>query len=655
MTPKYVIVENVAGYEAVAPQLGQDESVVWFTSSAYLLEKLTHGGVAVRSIEDTVTQEDLNTVGWVTLELCKAWGVFFDEQPFSQELELKAGQTLLPQLRLMLVCALSKALLAQHWMTGVLDQGAQAWVVGNPSLSSVAVDFVRFAESDSLFYRILQQSSWSEGIHFVESEPESMSHKPAPIGRKAYWICRGLTVFNAEPSKWLYALWRRMREGTTLSLAGQSPKRDIYIAGNNELIKETLWPLLRQKAQLHLLHMPKHANAMGAPLGDQEAAQLEHELCVLGQKILDHHGYSGPAVHAMLQLCAQRLRLWVSHFTAEAKHLRQVFGWSHENDVRPLLLSHGLTDPKELLFYQVMRQKKLPIVEVQHGGSAGLSHAHRGIVDLAEINACQASVVYNQNFQKFYAEHLAERMPPTCISGAPSITRRDKAPKLFRQAARSILNLKGNRRVVMYLANMLYGNSLNMPYGHLDTHYAKTQKQVAVDVFGKVDAECLVKIYPPRRFQDPHPLTVCKDLPKQVRVISQYDFRYLRAASDLLILDIPYGTLGWGLAANKPTVLLDLPFNAVLPHMKPIFEAALFYVDTQQTGWVEQLQDLINMPKQKLEKQWAQKAEARRDFLERCLLGPTGDPGKRIADFVMEFEEGLNNQEAVSQLEAVHV
>jgi hypothetical protein len=640
---QHILVERWSGYEtACGFDCGSDQAV-WHTASPYVLERLTQEGRHAVSVESLTDQRELDSLGCMALEILRKWGRLLDDSQPARQASLPLGRLILPQLRLLLVPILVRAVLADRWARQVVEQaGASCSVVSVRSLSRVHPGFARFKDADTLMAWLLARSEWKNRLRIIHQEGSAVQTSAAS-GHGRSRIEQALGWANAGASKLAYGLWLRWRKGKAVRLPWKTPKKEIFLFGNNELVKESFLALLRRGARLSMLSLPK-------PAGDGRFAMpviLDEQLrSLLSRSFLESTAsHDSPCMRTAAETAIERLENFFGVFLPYADRASREFASPGAGSRLPsAVLSHGLTDPLELLFYHLARRSRIPIVEVQHGGSAGLTHAHSGSVELAEINACQASVVYNRNFEAYYRSRLNGRMPPTLISGAPSVTRRDRHPRLARRLARRMLGVSPKDRAVLYVTNMFYGNSLAMPHGHLDTHYYAFQRQIILNVLPQIPATGLVKLYPTSAQAEPHPLLALRDLAPNVRIVQRGDFRYLRSGADVLILDVPYGTLGWALAADVPTVFLDMPSNPLLPEIVPRIEKALFRVDCSQPDWPMRLRSLLQMDPALLSGRWRSMLAERAAFMEECLLGPAGQPGNRIADFTLDFQTRETNK-----------
>lgn len=634
MNVRHVLVESTAAYEAMDSLRGDE--VVWHTASPFLLERLCRQGPRVESLEAGIAQEELNALGEPALRIAKAWGRRLDSIEAATLARLSIGAAVLPQLKLLIVPLLVRAILADRWATRVVSTAEKPSVVGSPELSSPTPWSMKFANSDTLYFHVLKRSPWASCVEFVASEPRRTGG-PADAARRSRSDC-WWTMSSASASKFCYVLWRRYASGKPWKLPWADAGTEVGLFGNNELIKEAFLPLLVRGATVRELRMPPAAATVsdGWVLGANEREVLRGDLqSILLDLAVD---WKLPSLAGAASLGAERMLAFLDVFLPYVRAARQSPPLNASaRRRRRVALSHGLTDPVERLFHQLVHETRTPIIEVEHGGAAGLSHAHSGSVELAGMNACDASIVYNENFARYYAAHLGQRMPPTFVAGAPSYVR-SRGSRMSRGLARRSIGATPRERVVMYVTNMFFGNGLTMPYIHLDTHYYAFQRRIVCEGLAASPDRCFVKLYPSASRLDPDPLTACADLPPNVALITRGDFRYLRYAADIIVIDVPLSTLGWALGADVPTILLDLPFNPLLPDAAGLADEAVFRIDCTADDWMTGLRDLLTAPASALDRRWEQKRRSRHEFVERYVLGPGGLPGRRVADVAVSFD-----------------
>ena len=90
----------------------------------------------------------------------------------------------------------------------------------------------------------------------------------------------------------------------------------------------------------------------------------------------------------------------------------------------------------------------------------------------------------------------------------------------------------------------------------VESYVFATEKALLCDVYGAVAKTVLYKPYPTQRFPHDARYDELFELPKNVRLIDRADFRYVRAAADIIVTDASQSTLGWCMGAGVPLVCL---------------------------------------------------------------------------------------------------
>jgi hypothetical protein len=218
----------------------------------------------------------------------------------------------------------------------------------------------------------------------------------------------------------------------------------------------------------------------------------------------------------------------------------------------------------------------------------------------------------------------------------PKVNKLIRLKKVQRIAARRMLGLPQRGRVIVFVSNLHFNNYVYSPGSCSDTSYHGFKRTVVYDILGKLKEPGLLKLYPTLRYPDPDPFSAQMELPKNVKVVQFFEYRYLRAVGDVILCDSPQSTLGWVWSAGVPLVFLDLPSNPLLPQVAQDFEKAIFRFDCSRKGWVEEVRSLLELPPEVLKGLWKDKEPARKTVTEKYIAGPPGNAGRRAAGFIVD-------------------
>jgi hypothetical protein len=192
----------------------------------------------------------------------------------------------------------------------------------------------------------------------------------------------------------------------------------------------------------------------------------------------------------------------------------------------------------------------------------------------------------------------------------------------------------GGKRVVGWLTGLYPNNMPFLPHYYRDGSYHELRRRVVSDVLGRIGDDVLLKLYPTMRHADPDPFAGLMTLPANCRTAYLVDFRNIRAAFDVIIIDEPGSALAWCWGTGAPIVVLDTEMHLNGGAAAALREA-VFYVDTASSGWQGELAALLTLPDQELRRRWNAMAERRRAVSEHMVLGPAGAPGRRAAQGIL--------------------
>jgi hypothetical protein len=643
-------IESIAGLKRIRAEQPPGH-FFWYTASVAAWELLIQAGERVQPIEQWMDQDELNATGRLTHTLARDLEECLNKTALSQYLGLALGSAAFPQLKRTLDPLLVRAILAERFMQH--EPSPNIWIAGRTAFSKTSPGFMRFTDHDDLYFALLTRSIYAERFRPLAIAAEANTARGKRRSRSGQRLWNWV---QASPSGMAYRLWRRVTGGRAMQW-GSPVTTDIFIYNCSESIKDAFWLFLKYKACMHELDLgpllyPASAStnrliAMGFDASAQH--ELGQQLQRVFLRLVQAAGYRGPCFEAAAGLLAERLLSFLQAFLPFAEQSKALF--QTLSIPRPrVLLTNGLTDPIERTVYQRAHQQGIHTIVIQHGGSVGLTAHHSENASIFDIAASEGYLHRHSNGRRHYQQVLGSAFPKSRLLGSPRCIHQERFPALMRHMARKALKVRCRQRVIIYVTNVLQGPWLAIPHGHLDSHYYAYLRRIVTDIFTRVDAHCIVKLYPQRSGEEPHPIH-CIPCPANVEVVQNIDFRHIRRAADLIVADVPYSTLGWAMGADIPTVLLDLPTNPLLPEVVPWVEQALFRVDAHQPHWPQALLQLLNHPPAQIAQLWQEKKKQRAAFLRYAVFGPAVRQAPRIAAFALHFHHRLIDDKGKSHAE----
>jgi len=318
-------------------------------------------------------------------------------------------------------------------------------------------------------------------------------------------------------------------------------------------------------------------------------------------------------------------------FADRVKALRQ--------DGQPIVaISNGLYAPRGRIIGRALKERKVPLICFDHG--VGLGVTDRTAATVGDfVCDCDDFLCHNEDNRKRLGGASEDKHQRFDVIGAPAVMRRARFPFLQGLAARAHLGVGMRQPMLLYVCNLLANNRIQ-GWGQIpDSYYDQFRSQV-IDTLPSFCGTSIVKPYPTFRHTDPDPVLI-RSLPNRVRVAPFGEFRHLRWAADVLVLDISSSTLGWAMAPGCPLVYIDNPSNPMSSEAREAIRDAVFFVDAiNDPDWEARLKELLEQPLGTLRATWKQKEKARRVFNETFQLGPPGSAVPRVVSHFWRYMHG---------------
>jgi hypothetical protein len=189
-----------------------------------------------------------------------------------------------------------------------------------------------------------------------------------------------------------------------------------------------------------------------------------------------------------------------------------------------------------------------------------------------------------------------------------------------------------------------------LPHYWRDGAYHSIRKEILFGVLANIDYDVLLKLYPTFRFNDPEPFSFKDEMPKNIVVEQFKDFRSLRAAADVILIDGPGSVLGWAWGCQKPIIYIETGMYTLRDEIAESFREAVFFVDVREGNWRAELAELLGMPVKNLWAEYKLKASKRFDVGVECIFGDRENSGIRLARFLEQYSKSFGDSKTHSLL-----
>lgn len=620
----------------------QNDNVEWFTTSPWIIEKMSLKGEKVHCLENYIQIDKLNKIRHLAYIVGQLVKNHIDNMSNLFPIKIKIGECLFENIQNTFFILCYKAWLLRRWINE--DYGNNKIILGSPKLTQVKFYDISIGRFDTLFAAIASEAKkngWN-GCEVICCESnkngEENIRKMKLVGQSNKE--RLMSILNMPAHTISYKILKKLNF-KNICLRLKNNKTIFIILKECELLEETVPYLIALGYQiifdkLNWLYKDLLPTKLDISYKMFTKPILEKCIKIYRQYDISFDHLQKAVLNILLKRIYQALTYVNPLLKRISKYKDKLDKIMIKNDKQQIaFLTNGLTLPAERLFYQYIKIMKIPVFEFEHGITEGLSHfskyrnLYRNYAN--DYLICFAHRVFDYKSNEYNIKKGG------IVSGAPKTLKNIKAPFIQKIIGQRLFDLKNCKRLITYLAQCTRNNLFYGPFGQNDLEYYKITRKIIYDIFLKIKSNnYLIKLYPSNRYIDPDPFAKLLKYPKNIKVIQYLEFRYIRPIIDVIILDNPQSTLGWAWSARVPLIYLDLPSNPLLPHVADAFDKAIFRIDCSKEGWVEQVRELLLLNHNELLKLWKEKEPIRKKVEEKYIFGPPGNTGKRAAKFIIE-------------------
>lgn len=578
---------------------GWPEGEYWSTSTG--LPYLLPSGVEIRSPEEFVDNALYQAFGKTVLDIQSEMKKHFQEAESEDPRLIDFSSTYAAQFYGSLLCIAYKALLLDRWLNNEPSVGKM--VIGSPQLTAPTPGIFQFGRHDHIFAGLAAE--FDEGVSVLQVPPvdareffESFNSVP-PFDK--VW-----NSLNRTGSSLIYKLARRFFRSI-----GPCRTGTLLIGNETEGIEECF---LRTFARGWRFLKVDFRNANVASTDDLSMDNLRRSLTsTISGQLGDF--ISSNILDVAIDFLWRRMQeafsyhpALVEFYEAQVKAWRGVCGSSD----RPVAyLSSGLYAPEGRILDGCLRRHGIPVICMDHGIGAGLGFRH-DFTAAEAISFSDRYLAFNREIAALYTENRSRETQKITANEAPAVMQRSNFPKSQRAAARKYLGIKRDERVLIYVTNLALNN---VPIGYgtsTDRDYASFQRRL-VDALAVFPGRVIVKPYPAHRYADAEQIWHMP-LPANAKLSPFGEYRHIRWAADLVVLDLCSSTFGWAMNSDAPLIYIDNTSGSMTDRAIKVARQSVFYLSSMERSWERNFQDFLQQPQQDLEAKWTAKAAARKQF-----------------------------------------
>lgn len=634
---RHVLVDDVQSLRAA----GVTDGAIW-SCSAGLAQILARENVGsdVASPEALIDSNLHDSLGRAVLKARSGIHAALATQEHASNPKPHFAATHVAQLYALFLLFATKGLILRKWLEAT--EKYERVVIGCPALSDPQGLSMQVGIHDHVFAAIVHEmTSQADESPSLLSVPRVDARKFWAEFERVPAFDKAFNIVNRSGSSVAYQIWRRVS-----TEAGRGDRGTILLLSSNEGIEECFLPILRRGWRI--VRLDQQVDLREA--GDSEPPDLSR----VQESLRDEWEEAvsaflpRPISEACWNLLYRRAVAVLSRHAAYVTTVRErVSEWRRElaDTAGPVaVLSSGLYAPVERLIDASLREVGFPVVCTDHGTAKGLGLRH-DYNSADSVSFGDYYLAYNAETKKILDGFRRSDKQIIRVVGTPAIISHSRFPRVQRWAARMRLGVKGRNPTLLYVTS-LAKNNLPQGYGVGTDHvYAQFQQRL-VNKFDHFNGNVVIKPYPAHRFADPDQVWTMPT-PANTSVAPFGEFRHLRWAADILLLDICASTMGWAMGSGVPIIYVDNPHTPLTRRAAAALRDSVFLVDALAPGWEVELGELLATPMSELRARWEDMAPVRAKVSEQFVLGRTGGFAKGVVRALDDI--GTGNAEEIGR------
>ncbi len=561
----HTVIESLSAYEGVRAKDPTGKRV-WWTTSPFLLAQLAELREDVRSPEDGLDNDTFNALAMASGDFAKnscshiqtqaAWA---DQLDFDALLAGQVG-------RLFFVTFYKGLLLGRV----LAEAGSEPVVcVGDPDDPGLEGLSLAYGRLDTLFARLAIASPASKIEVFKHVVPKEQC---TAIDRGVRYRRLGreeklLSLLNNTFSSFLYKGWRNLAalkywpwQGASLRLR---PAKTIYILKDCELIEESFLGILLRGGRVRRipkLPQPEISDTQSTDLRELDTYIVAcRELSI--KALQDQRLPFLDIYESCVKLVGQRLHgccAAIEHNMPEfKKKFSRITSSMRQGDE---ILSSSINTIVGRLFAGYCKDNGIRVNTVDHGVTLGLSEwsmFHAAFTGMGVGNRAFYHSLRAANAVLKFANGQESH-----IVGLPSINSHPPFLKWQRKLARKLLGVEEKAHVVMIVADGDRNNFVYGPFQDNDFKFLRKTRQIVKVICKSFPAsKVILKLYPTQRYLDAYNFDDLLVESSNLQIIKNVEFRFIRAAADLIFTSSTQSTIGWAHGAAAPYIYLDFSWS----------------------------------------------------------------------------------------------
>ena len=307
-----------------------------------------------------------------------------------------------------------------------------------------------------------------------------------------------------------------------------------------------------------------------------------------------------------------------------------------------ICLSNGLFGVFGKSVYDALSFNGIKVFSAEHGLTAGNSKDAIQYFYANESLTADILFCYSNASKKIRLKNRNSNLS-LHVTGGPYFPKKIRFKKMKRFLIKKRLKIKGLS--VFYVSHNIELNiGKYFPITKSDPDIFKDELAI-LSVLGMINKNVIYKPYPTKQYFFDRASVIEKHLRryKNIRAFhGEEDFRYIRAASDIIITQSSESTLEWCIGVDVPLIFLDSDYYEPLENekVKKAFKESFFVFNYDNYGWEKKLISFLNLPYKEIIKRWDEKDVYRKKYDEEYFLSSKKNAGEIGSKFILDLIDG---------------
>ena len=560
---KYILIESIEAYEYSKKFYNKSlNEITWITTSPFLVNYFSSNNIRFIKIEESVSSEELNDLqkictdfnDYLMLHLnnTNSWKNYIDfKYLFSGAYHHYIS------------VMIYKCLIINKIVENFKDE---IIIVGDPyDEESINSNNILYYSRFANIYAILAKKFFPKiKILKFEQDKKIMLRKHLEVKEgKMNFQEKLLSLLNKNFNSIFFKIFLKLNNINLLKkikIFYKKKKKQIVIYEPTDTIECSFTKFLRKGYEVKILTIPN------IPLENPNEKDINEYISVNKTHLINKFEnfflkYKNVKHNHKFNLILESTLKKIIYKTFKIKKNFQLINKSFEKkfsefDKNHLFFSNYFFSEIPVLYLLYIKKiKNIKIVLFEHGVVQGLGEALKYRVNFNPMNFANIGI-YSWEKSLLYEKNLSQQK--ILISGFSYKQWTQNFSKLKKILIKKYLKVNNKKKSIILVADIEKNNFISGPYIGTDLDYYKNTREIVKYLCeNNINKDIYLKLYPTNRYMQNYDFEDLKNHYKNLKIIRNIDFRFVREFFEEIYISSYQSTLGWAISSSKPIFLIE--------------------------------------------------------------------------------------------------